>query len=412
MRLVVLADDLTGALDTGIQFAKLGIRTELYPAVSSLRDALAGSGTEVFVINTSTRHLTEREAYQRLYEAAAAAKAYGADAILKKTDSGLRGNIGSEISAVMDGAEGLVLHFLPSYPAMNRITQNGVHYIDGICVSESVFGRDPFEPVKESRVSCLISGTGKRIWDSHDIWRGEPGIVIWDASAEAEMQELTNRLERRQPAEEIHLWAGCAGLAAALAGGLPFKRRPQQRQEKTGRLLVICGSVNEVTARQAAAAARGGFFRKTIPPEALLSDAGPSPSVLRELLQKYREGFSCIADTGFADREEIERECRRADCSPKEMGRRVSASLGELAVNIMEREPGAAMMVIGGDTLQAVTDRMGFDRLELLGELVPGVVRIRARKDKREWILLTKSGGFGGEDLLLRLESEETENEK
>ena len=68
----------------------------------------------------------------------------------KKTDSALRGNIGAELSAALDGSGAGVLSFLPAFPRMNRTTAAGIHYIDGIPAAKSVFGQDPFNPVKES----------------------------------------------------------------------------------------------------------------------------------------------------------------------------------------------------------------------------------------------------------------------
>ena len=48
------------------------------------------------------------------------------------------------------------LAFMPAMPVLHRITVGGVHYIDGAPVAESVFGKDPFEPVRESDVAKLI----------------------------------------------------------------------------------------------------------------------------------------------------------------------------------------------------------------------------------------------------------------
>ena len=41
---------------------------------------------------------------------------------------------------------------------MNRITRNGIHYIDGVPVHESVFGKDPFEPVADSYIPEILKG--------------------------------------------------------------------------------------------------------------------------------------------------------------------------------------------------------------------------------------------------------------
>lgn len=76
--------------------------------------------------------------------------------IYKKTDSALRGNIGAELGALLRASGEQALPFLPAYPQIGRCTREGVHYIDGQPVAQSVFGIDPFEPVRHSRVADLI----------------------------------------------------------------------------------------------------------------------------------------------------------------------------------------------------------------------------------------------------------------
>ena len=67
----------------------------------------------------------------------------------------------------MRAAECRALPFLPAFPKMNRTTAGGVHYIEDKPVAESVFGRDPFEPVTESEVARLLalqSGEKSRVY--------------------------------------------------------------------------------------------------------------------------------------------------------------------------------------------------------------------------------------------------------
>lgn len=59
--------------------------------------------------------------------------------IYKKTDSALRGNIGAELGALVAASGQKILPFVPAFPQMNRITKGGIHYIDGVPVTESSF---------------------------------------------------------------------------------------------------------------------------------------------------------------------------------------------------------------------------------------------------------------------------------
>ena len=97
-KLLIIADDFTGALDTGIQFAAYGARTEIMTDT----DMEFGDypSAEVFIVDTETRHLPGPEAYDVVYRLARKAREAGITYLYKKTDSGLRGNIAQEIKAV------------------------------------------------------------------------------------------------------------------------------------------------------------------------------------------------------------------------------------------------------------------------------------------------------------------------
>ena len=149
VKLLILADDFTGALDTGVQFSGKGIRTQV---VVSSHWVEPDSDCDVMVIDMETRHVPKEKAYEIVYDVCQQAVKYGIRCFYKKTDSALRGNVGSELQAAVDAVSGKNIVFVPAFPAMRRITVDGVHYIDGIPVKESVFGQDPFEPVMYDRV--------------------------------------------------------------------------------------------------------------------------------------------------------------------------------------------------------------------------------------------------------------------
>ena len=90
--LLIIADDFTGALDTGVQFAAYGAATRVM-----VKDQVdfASCDAQVLVVDTETRHLPPEKAYQIVEELTRAACRAGIRYIYKKTDSALRGNIGA-----------------------------------------------------------------------------------------------------------------------------------------------------------------------------------------------------------------------------------------------------------------------------------------------------------------------------
>ncbi|MBA3439624.1 MAG: four-carbon acid sugar kinase family protein, partial [Pyrinomonadaceae bacterium] len=103
LKLLIIADDLTGANDTGVQFAKKGIPVFVMTGETNDLQRRA-SDFQVLVVNTESRHLSMHEAAERVRGVVESARAAGITYFYKKTDSSLRGNNGSELQALMNAA--------------------------------------------------------------------------------------------------------------------------------------------------------------------------------------------------------------------------------------------------------------------------------------------------------------------
>ena len=141
-RLTVIADDLTGALDTGVQFANrcVSVRVAAVHGTAAVHEELFQA--DVAVIDAEVRHRSQQQAYKICLELVQQAQRCGTDSVYIKTDSGLRGNIGAMFQAALDASGAAVAYYAPALPRMNRLTQGGIQYIDGVPINESVFGKD------------------------------------------------------------------------------------------------------------------------------------------------------------------------------------------------------------------------------------------------------------------------------
>ena len=86
--LLIVADDLTGAIDTGIQFVKNGYKTLVTTDPLALSDCIDPT-IRVLVVTTTSRHISPNQAYMRVYNAVVAAKSWGVGLFYKKTDSAI-----------------------------------------------------------------------------------------------------------------------------------------------------------------------------------------------------------------------------------------------------------------------------------------------------------------------------------
>jgi len=150
----VIADDLTGAGDTGVQFAKVGLVTRVLFGEWGAQDV---KDSDILVLNTDSRFLKPKDAAEVVTSVTQALRNVGVVPFFKKVDSTLRGPIGAEIDALMD-AQGLSYAVVcPAFPANGRSLVGGYLLVDGQPVSRGAAGKDPVTPVTMSHVPTLIS---------------------------------------------------------------------------------------------------------------------------------------------------------------------------------------------------------------------------------------------------------------
>lgn len=118
-KLAVIADDLTGALDSTAPFAGRGLVVEVALTAEAAPE-VAASGADIIVINTASRELSAEAAHDAVARAASAIPA--GLRLFKKVDSRLKGHVVPEISALT------FTHALaaPAIPAFGRIVRGGM----------------------------------------------------------------------------------------------------------------------------------------------------------------------------------------------------------------------------------------------------------------------------------------------
>lgn len=396
MRLLVIADDFTGALDTGVQFAAKGIST----IVSARQDPELSSfqkQAEVLVVDTQSRHLSPQEAYRRVYKPAAQALHLGIPYLYKKTDSTLRGNIASELQAVMDAWGGQSLMFVPAYPQTGRTTLAGRQYVNGLPLQETQYAQDPLNPVPSGYIpEILASAPGLQtalIPTADKPWPelGQAGTVyIFDAVIKEDLAAAGQRL---QAINKLSLTAGCAGFAEVLGHLLPLSRHPAPLPDFAKDTLVLCGSVNEHSLQQIRFIQEQGCPARTLSPEQLQSLYWDSPAgtgLLEEWRREITKNGMLVINTARSSAE-LERTLS---------AREIAASLGQIAARLLQQGTRFNLVIFGGDTAIAVMEALGTETLTPVKEILPGLALSALTSRYGETALVTKAGGFGPENVL------------
>lgn len=262
LELGVVADDLTGASDTGVQFRKLGLCSQVLLEAQPgewVRDA------DVLVMDTDSRAISPALAAVRVKQACRLFDRLGVKEIYKKVDSTLRGNVGQEILYACVESQPSLTVIAPAFPKAGRTTVGGYQLLHGVPVSRTEFARDPQTPVHEARLSKLLEPYCPGRMGSiplQTVMRGASAIalvmrrmvaagrswIICDAANESDLRRIA---EAGMKFGRV-LWVGSAGLAEQLALARGWNKSCEHTTEPAPcrSILVAAGSVSEVTREQ------------------------------------------------------------------------------------------------------------------------------------------------------------------
>ena len=398
-RLTIIADDLTGAMDSSGYFATLGFSTVVVLGRDQPQSA------EVVVISTDSRGDTPAKASRKLSRVTAELKE---GIVYKKIDSTLRGNIGSELAAAMNGLGSDRVIVAPAFPAVGRTTDNGMLLVDGKPVSETQFAHDPISPVTESYIPRLLEQSmGDKV-----------GIVSLDSittDAESLYNVLVSRAEKIlvcDATNQSHLhniacasalagrhWllCGSAGLARELTIFLDKKNTVTVEKESTnlaGPALLAVSSRHQVSAMQLHKA----HSELDIPllelkigvPANSRRNTTELERIMLEASGLLEEGKTVAITSTFSQ-------------YVPALKRSMAGILAELVEAILRRQQIAGILLCGGDTASEVCRRLDVGMIQVQGEVEPGVPAGYFMDSQGRHIrVVTKAGGFGGESAIIK----------
>lgn len=409
IQILMIADDFTGALDTGVQLASTGAKTRVITSPSSdLREN--SQDAEVLVVDAETRHLPQEKAFEVVKGIVQQAVQMGIPHIYKKTDSALRGNIGAELEALMQASGEEQLPFVPAFPQIGRKTINGTHYIGETPVADSVFGQDPFEPVKHSKIPELIAEQSQVpvycAAPGQQLDARQKGIFVYDAERVEDL-EITGQILTETG--KTHILAGCAGFGAILPGLLGVgKGSLISCPPLSNRLLVVCGSVNPITLTQLDEAEKAGFLRLRLSPEQKLSEGywqsaqgAADIKQFQMLLETHPRMIIDVNEPQGIDQTSIYAQAHHMDLAQIRVG--ISRALGNIVSGLFSSPALGTLLVTGGDTLLQCMETMGVKEVEPVCELASGVVLSRFTYDGYTRQVISKSGGFGSPTLFVEM---------
>ena len=413
----VVADDVTGANDIGLMFAKHGYQTEVFSQFNETD--LSRIRADVLILDTNSRCDDPIIAYEKVLKATKLLTACNCRTLIKKTCSVFRGNIGAEFDGMLDAAGADFAVVVAAFPKNGRITKNGQHFVHGRPLTESEFRKDPVHPMQTSDLRELIARQSKRplyLLDYPTVAQGAAAIKgrITEAKKKGGylVCDVTNQNDLKLIAEaaaaEPFLF-GSSALAEELPPfwpppkvGLSLKDVPRDGVGS----LIVAGSVTPQTKNQVAYARQVGIATAELDTRLLFQDATKAAELQRLVgwAANRLQSDLPVLIYGAHQSEDIEatyQTAKRAGLNKLEANHTVSETLGEVSKAIIEQTTVKKLIVAGGETSADVCRSLGITGNLVIKEIEPGLPSGLSR-GRHQLLVVLKSGSFGSPDFFLK----------
>ena len=342
----LIADDLTGAGDASVQFAKRGWRTMVSWGLTPVQVR-----PDVIAVTTDSRALGNDVAERRTAEALTALMKAGIDRVFVKIDSTMRGSVQGQVAGAVfawraryPDARAVVC---PAYPRMGRTVESNRLFVNGEPVELTAFGRDPVSPVHTNVMTQLLPAS--------------PHVSVVDAITDADLMAIAASISAAGPAV---IPVGSGGLAEAIAAAWLDKPSPENilsvgnvlKTRTDSRILLQVSSLNPVAQAQTAR------LKSAFPDIGIVSppvERGDSSAIAEKLAEEFAARFA--------------------------------------------REEWGILGFVGGDGARATLERLGASGIRIVDSLIEGIpLGVVAGGTADGLPVFTKAGGFGTEDALVR----------
>lgn len=375
-RVLILADDLTGAMDAAGPFASRGISTAVV-ALPEECDPARLTRFSVVAVNTESRHLGPGESAERVARMYRQAGGDSFAIVVKKVDSTLRGNVVAETASLAAAAQRSRVLGTPAFPAQGRTVQDGRVLVHGTPLAQTAFARDALSPaLVQALHEVYASSTGQSgiVCSSRELEScPAAGLCVVDASGDDDLDRVA-RYALARPGDLLVF--GSAGLTGALARCLEAPAGRAEPPAVLGRIVYVIGSRAQASREQA---------------NALVTDGARLVEAVNGRLHK-EPVLAPGADVVLMA--VPDKNGREGDAQA------VATMLARHAIRLAGPGNAQAVVATGGDTALAFLRTSGNAVLTVGGELMPGIAYARFMMGSRPVWLVTKAGGFGDSEAL------------
>ena len=418
----IIADDLTGANDTALQFKKCGVKTKILLDYSIPPEN--NSDTEVWAVSTETRNADGKSAGKQVEEAIRNLnKNLNLEYFYKKIDSTLRGNIAPETLSMTEclGYDAAVI--IPAFPAEGRITVGGYHLSKGTPIGRTETARDPHSPITESHIPTLfesqltdenkntvgliglktvMNGAGPILVKMGELIKAGKKLIIADAASSVDIEQIV--LAINKSTYKI-LPAGTAATGSILAKlWLPVCEN-ETVPVKIPHLprLIVSGSAAQSSALQIEQLEKTYDYDniRSFPLTVEMILNGINDEFVWEIIQSLECGNTVLIHCskllenfdGFSD------DSLKAELSRANLANKITDYLAVLTKSVLEKIR-TVLIILGGETSYKCCRALSSKELFIQDEAA-GAIALCTDSENR-WII-TKSGNLGNPKTLIEI---------
>lgn len=370
----IIADDLSGAAELAGIALQYGIRSEIQSETVESTDA------DLLIINTSSRGLTQEEAFLKVKKSAELLLALNPDWIYKKTDSVLRGNILAEIAAILNIFQLKRSLLSPANPGLNRTIVDQKYMINNREITQTSFAEDPDYPCKTADVLGLL-GEFDQIASGYlteNETLPEEGVFITEIKNDKSLEYWVEKIN-----EDV-LAAGAAEFFEKILRKKGYKssKTKVHKVRENDNILFICGSSHQNSRMAIEKAAKKGAIISYMP-EQLIYQKGNLDLLFEkwamDIFESFRKTNSVVLAVSKNDR--------------KIYALKIQSNFSLLTERLLFKKKLAVLAIEGGETAQEITKRLKINSFRPKNLLSPGVVELET-KIKNPATVIIKPGSY------------------
>ena len=419
----IIADDLTGANDTALQFKKRGASTKIL--LDSDCSPKVKVGTDVWALSSESRNVVSGEAVIRVGKAIKTLMDnFSFEYYYKKIDSTLRGNIAIETLTAIEilGYDAAIV--IPAFPQEGRITVGGYHLAKGIPIGKTEMAIDPHSPITESHVPTLLksqlidsvgdivgtidlktvmNGAGPILSKINELISNGKILIVADAISITDIEQIALAVIK---ANKKILPTGTAAGAQVFSKYWLAGIENENSVPQIGNLpkFIVSGTATQITANQIDRlqkydATHGNFEFIDLTVKNILD--GVNDEIVEKIVFDLKNNKDVCIHTsnlitnfdGFSD------DSYNAELTKEKLARKITDFLADLTKQVMERI-NLILITLGGETSYKCCKAIGSNELRLVDEVAPAISL--CADINNNWII-TKSGNLGNINTLIEI---------